>query len=281
MLHPSEDIAAENDSSASTSEVVAYRPEWRDEDIALICGIANAGGGRIVVSSPISDRAKKMKRFKKPFERIPQLAWRELGLTCGTEPVINGMNLCLEIQVPAAPHPIRYGNNYYLYNEGINSIVPRELFDQLFAPSIEMPQAAHESAPVPSDLQTSDSRQADLQPTEAAAVDQQANKQKDVTSSVSSASSSAASVTSASSANRKPTFNEISIAAANRLDMTITDEYILKVLEANGRVTALQIAKLLEISESTVRRSFRRLREYGFIERIGSNKAGYWRVLHK
>ena len=194
---------------------------------------------------------------------------------------MNGMNLCLEIQVPAAPQPIRYGNNYYLYNEGINSIVPRELFDQLFAPSVEMPPAVHESAPVPSDLQTSDSRQADLQPTEATAFDQQTNKQKGVASSSVSSASSSASATSASSANRKPTFNEISIAAANRLDMTITDEYILKVLEANGRVTALQIAKLLEISESTVRRSFRRLREYGFIERIGSNKAGYWRVLHK
>lgn len=271
-----EDIAAADNSSASDSEIVAYRPEWRDEDIALVCGIANAGGGRIVVSSSISDRAKKMKHFKKPFERIPQLAWRELGLTCGTEPVMNGMNLCLEIQVPAAPHPIRYGNNYYLYNEGINSIVPKELFDRLLTPNIEPPQAATEVTQAPRDAQTPVKEQAALQANETNIADQQANEQEDATS-----SSSVASVTSASSANHRPTFNETSIAAANRLDMTITDEYILKVLETNGRATALQIAKLLEISESTVRRSFRRLREYGFIERIGSNKAGYWRVLHK
>lgn len=74
-------------------------------------------------------------------------------------------------------------------------------------------------------------------------------------------------------------FKETSIAAANRLDMTSTDEYILKVLETNGRVTAVRIAEVLGISESTVRRSFRRLRVYGLIERIGSNKAGYWRVV--
>lgn len=276
MLQIPEDFAAIDDPSTSTSEVVAYRPEWRDEDIALVCGIANAGGGRIVVSSPISDRAKKMKRFKKPFERIPQLAWRELGLTCSTEPVMNGMNLCLEIQVPAAPHPIRYGNNYYLYNEGINSIVPKELFDRLLTPNIEPPQAATEVTQAPRDAQTPVKEQAALQANETNIADQQANEQEDATS-----SSSVASVTSALSANRRPTFNETSIAAANRLDMTLTDEYILKVLETNGRATALQIAKLLEISESTVRRSFRRLREYGFIERIGSNKAGYWRVLHK
>lgn len=277
MLQTPEDFAAMDDPSASTSEIVAYRPEWRDEDIALVCGIANAGGGRIVISPSINDRVKKMKRFKKTFERIPQLAWRELGLTCSTEPVMNGMNLCLEIQVPAAPHPIRYGNNYYLYNEGINSIVPRELFDRLLAPNIETPQAATEVTQASRDAQTPNNAQAALQANEISLADHRAREQESATS----LSSSTVSVASAPSTSHKPTFNETSIAAANRLDMTITDEYILKVLETNGRVTALQIAKLLEISESTVRRSFRRLREYGFIERIGSNKAGYWRVLHK
>lgn len=270
-----EDIAAIDDPSISTSEIVAYRPEWHDEDIALVCGIANAGGGRIVISPNISDRVKKMKRFKKTFERIPQLAWRELGLTCSTEPVMNGMNLCLEIQVPAAPHPIRYGNNYYLYNEGINSIVPEELFDRLRTPSIETPQAVIEVIQPSRDAQVPNNTQATLQAS-ASIADRQANEQE-----IAPSFPSATSATSAPSANHKPTFNETSIAAANRLDMTLTDEYILKVLETNGRVTALQIAKLLAISESTVRRSFRRLREYGFIERIGSNKAGYWRVLHK
>lgn len=277
MLQTPEDFAAMDDPSASTSEIVAYRPEWRDEDIALVCGIANAGGGRIVISPNINDRVKKMKRFKKTFERIPQLAWRELGLTCSTEPVMNGMNLCLEIQVPAAPHPIRYGNNYYLYNEGINSIVPRELFDRLLAPNIETPQAATEVTQASRDAQTPNNAQAALQANEISLADHRAREQESATS----LSSSTVSVASAPSTSHKPTFNETSIAAANRLDMTLTDEYILKVLETNGRVTALQIAKLLEISESTVRRSFRRLREYGFIERIGSNKAGYWRVLHK
>lgn len=277
MLQTPEDFAAMDDPSASTSEIVAYRPKWRDEDIALVCGIANAGGGRIVISPNINDRVKKMKRFKKTFERIPQLAWRELGLTCSTEPVMNGMNLCLEIQVPAAPHPIRYGNNYYLYNEGINSIVPRELFDRLLAPNIETPQAATEVTQASRDAQTPNNAQAALQANEIGLADHRAREQESATS----LSSSTVSVASAPSTSHKPTFNETSIAAANRLDMTITDEYILKVLETNGRVTALQIAKLLEISESTVRRSFRRLREYGFIERIGSNKAGYWRVLHK
>lgn len=67
MLQTPENFAAIDDPSASTSEVVAYRPEWRDEDIALVCGIANAGGGRIVISSNISDRAKKDETLQENF----------------------------------------------------------------------------------------------------------------------------------------------------------------------------------------------------------------------
>lgn len=77
---------------------------------------------------------------------------------------------------------------------------------------------------------------------------------------------------------QRTTFAERSIAAAHKLDMTQTDEYVLQVLTINGRATAPRIANVLGVSECTVRRSFKKLREYGFIERIGSDKAGYWSV---
>ena len=77
---------------------------------------------------------------------------------------------------------------------------------------------------------------------------------------------------------RRATFAERSLAAAHKLDMTQTDEYVLQVLTTNGRATAMRIAQALGVSERTVRRSFKKLRDYGFIERIGSDKAGYWSV---
>lgn len=46
----------------------------------------------------------------------------------------------------------------------------------------------------------------------------------------------------------------------------------------DGRLTAPRIAKNLNISESTVRRSFRRLRDLGLIDRVGSDKSGFWQV---
>lgn len=77
---------------------------------------------------------------------------------------------------------------------------------------------------------------------------------------------------------RRATFAERSLAAAHKLDMTQTDEYVLQVLTTNGRATAVRIAQALGVSERTVRRSFKKLRDYGFIGRIGSDKAGYWSV---
>lgn len=82
-----------------------------------------------------------------------------------------------------------------------------------------------------------------------------------------------------SSVPKNAPFSVRSIAAANKLDLTSTDEYVLRVLHTNGRATAVRIANVLGVSESTVRRSFRKLREHGFIERVGSDKAGYWRVI--
>lgn len=74
------------------------------------------------------------------------------------------------------------------------------------------------------------------------------------------------------------TFAERSVAAARKLDLTQTDEHVLQILTTNGRATGARIAQALGVSERTVRRSFKKLRELELIERIGSDKAGYWIV---
>jgi len=44
-------------------------------------------------------------------------------------------------------------------------------------------------------------------------------------------------------------------------------------------MTATEISERLKISLSTVRRRIKNLREKGIIERIGSDKTGYWKVM--
>ena len=247
-----------------TKEQLVRRSEWREEDMALLCGIANAGGGSLMVSPGANSRTQRMKRIRKSFESIPRLTQQELGLACITEPVMDGIELCLEIRVPAADFPLRYRNNYYLYTDGINAVVTKDILTRLFDQQKDIN---------PTSDSASDSNTYALEtiPTESPRSNEAPLE--------SGGAQSRPSSTLTEASDRKATFKERSIAAANRLDLTSTDEFILKALETNGRVTAMRIADVLGVSESTVRRSFRRLRETGFIERIGSNKAGYWRLI--
>lgn len=475
-------------------------PQWEERHLAIVCGIANAGGGTIVIASNPSGRRRGMDRLRKTFETIPALTLRELGLTCTTEPVMNGMELCLEVSVPAAEEPVCHQGNYYLYTYGENRLISGEevehlynknasaaweerlqpfareddidahilpvllqqvaeqtgersaspesirtllqqygmksrqsdaftnigvlllhrspelyipgafvtikLFDakgseqgrgdtvtgplttqlartlELLAqkylpaaldaasadPSVALPQEAlhegllnalvhkdyesempvkvsvfpdrvyidnvgrppagwtkddllerHNSRPhnpglalalqrhrmfngwgmgvgtmmnacrnaglpepeitlrademdVCFRLAEAAERGFSMRPSQKAAGNKEGSERI-------AAPTPRQSERAGRESGPRPTFKERSVAAANRLDMTSTDEYILKVIETNGRVTAMRIAEVLGVSESTVRRSFRRLREYGFIERIGSDKAGYWRLM--
>ena len=67
-------------------------------------------------------------------------------------------------------------------------------------------------------------------------------------------------------------------AMQHETSLTFSDERVLALIDIDGRLTAPRIARNLGVSESTVRRSFRRLRELGLITRIGSDKSGFWQV---
>ena len=53
---------------------------------------------------------------------------------------------------------------------------------------------------------------------------------------------------------------------------------LLSVLSDNGKLTYNQLADVIGISESSVKRSINMLKEHGLIERVGSDKKGYWKV---
>lgn len=69
--------------SADTLRV--QRDSWEQGHIALICGIANAGGGVLLVDSAGKDYARGLTRMRKPFEQIPRITQKELGIVCVTE----------------------------------------------------------------------------------------------------------------------------------------------------------------------------------------------------
>ncbi|CCK78703.1 uncharacterized protein, ArsR-type domain [Desulfobacula toluolica Tol2] len=54
---------------------------------------------------------------------------------------------------------------------------------------------------------------------------------------------------------------------------------ILKILSREPHLTIPEIVKKIQKSDSATQRAIRKLCEAGFIDRVGSAKAGYWKVL--
>ena len=73
--------------------------------------------------------------------------------------------------------------------------------------------------------------------------------------------------------------------AAYPIDDTVNDtvnktsDDILRVIRSNPRATAQTIVLALGVSESTIKRHLRSLRESGRLRRVGSDKAGHWEVI--
>lgn len=283
-----------------------YRDAWAHEHLALLCGIANAGGGALLIASGSSSRARDMKRLRKPFEQIPQIAQHELGITCTTHPLLDGAFLRLEITVPSVPadNPLRYNGAFRFYDEKSErnlTLSLSEIKERRGVPegttSPERPQdqvpVPHEGAESAQDLIEAFSEIVGklAGSVEGAVVHQEGNsftisfpdeRGGDASMPQTAGGESTEEGTRVSIKDVDPgakEFSSRSVAAANKIDLTSTDEYVLSVLHANGRATAANIAMLLGVSESTVRRSLRQLKNHHLIERVGSNKAGYWRTL--
>lgn len=58
-----------------------------------------------------------------------------------------------------------------------------------------------------------------------------------------------------------------------------TADKVLSLITKNKTVTTVEIAKLLNKTTRTIERAIKRLKDQNRIERIGSDKTGYWKVL--
>ena len=279
-----------------------HRNLWRTKDLALLCGIANAGGGRLVITPEERSRAKGVRKMHRAFEDIPALTLQSFGFSCATEPIMDGAQLCLQVDVPLPPSPFPSRATTTFTAKAATSCctAPRSTPSW---PAIARKKAREDRYPPPRDPSAAPGSTLAEGLTEDPAGSS-ANPQLAVDASLSSANAPATAqpagtapgtspgATPAQAAPapparpakpkgrpQQPAFKDRSIAAVRDIYLTSTDEYVLKILNANGRATAPKIATLLGVSESTVRRSFRHLREEGLITRIGSDKAGYWKVL--
>lgn len=56
---------------------------------------------------------------------------------------------------------------------------------------------------------------------------------------------------------------------------------ILILLRANSRATAQKLALALGVTDKTIKRHLKVLRDQGRLKRVGSDKTGHWEVIEK
>lgn len=60
-----------------------------------------------------------------------------------------------------------------------------------------------------------------------------------------------------------------------------TQETILHILMENPKTNRKELAEIIGLSEDGIKKQLAKLKKEGLIERIGSTKAGYWKVISK
>ena len=69
------------------------------------------------------------------------------------------------------------------------------------------------------------------------------------------------------------------ISGVNREELEEPEKIILNALGNNPHLTAREVSGTFNIHFRSVQRYVSNLREKGFIERIGANKNGYWKII--
>ena len=55
-------------------------------------------------------------------------------------------------------------------------------------------------------------------------------------------------------------------------------DLIIKLIKKNKEISMLEISKLLNVNQKTIKRDIQILKVKGVIERIGPDKGGYWKI---
>lgn len=63
------------------------------------------------------------------------------------------------------------------------------------------------------------------------------------------------------------------------INVGINEQKVLELLRKNNQITAKEIAGLLGISLRHSERLITSLKQKGMIQRVGSNKNGYWEII--
>lgn len=72
--------------------------------------------------------------------------------------------------------------------------------------------------------------------------------------------------------------NSLSATVSVGVKLSVRQKEILEKLKATPTLTAEMLSKFFGVAQRTIERDLRTLKENGYIERVESDKTGYWTV---
>ena len=73
--------------------------------------------------------------------------------------------------------------------------------------------------------------------------------------------------------------NKVGKKVGDKKTLNSRRQKIIAEMRDNPNITTAELHSILGVSETAVENNISFLRENGYIERVGSKKAGYWKVL--
>ena len=66
-----------------------------------------------------------------------------------------------------------------------------------------------------------------------------------------------------------------------KLENNTVNDTVFNLITQKNKISAIEISELLNISLSTAKRKIKKLKEKRKIERVGSDKTGYWKIIEQ
>lgn len=73
--------------------------------------------------------------------------------------------------------------------------------------------------------------------------------------------------------------NKVENKVGNKKSLNLRRQKIISEIRDNPNITIAELHQILGISETAISNNIMFLKKYGYIERVGSRKAGYWKIL--
>ena len=68
------------------------------------------------------------------------------------------------------------------------------------------------------------------------------------------------------------------ISEVTRIGAQKSAQKILEIIKQNKYVTRVELARMIGLSESGVKKQLKKLQYEGILKRIGPDKGGYWKI---